>query len=121
LYIDEERPPGYRVRVAVQRNDKLKENLVIEYEYHTRILSTTATRDIIKGSGSTYSFNASNVEEYHNADIEMFDKLVRVFRKRCGFRLQTEGERVIDEYVNAMTRKSILMQITKVRAANGFH
>lgn len=94
MYIDEERPPGYRVRVAVLRNDKLKENLVIEYEYDTRILSTTAARDIIKGSGVRPGFNANDVEEYHNADLGMFDKLVKDFRKRYGFRLKTEGEQI---------------------------
>ncbi|MFL6470885.1 MAG: hypothetical protein ACJ71H_08550, partial [Nitrososphaeraceae archaeon] len=67
--ICEERPPGYRVRVAVLRNDKLKENLVIEYEYDTRILSTIAARDIIKGSCVRPGFNARDVEEYHNADL----------------------------------------------------
>jgi hypothetical protein len=83
LHIFEERPPGCRV----------KENLLIEYEYDT-ILSTTATRDIIKGSGLRHGFNPSDIEEYHNADIEMFDKLVIDFRKWYGFRLGAEGEQV---------------------------
>jgi hypothetical protein len=94
LYIYEERPPGSRVRVAVLRNYKLKENLVIEYEYDTKILSTTATRDILKGSGIRHGFDPSDIEEYHNADLGMFDKLVKDFRKRYGFRLKTEGEQI---------------------------
>jgi hypothetical protein len=47
LDIFREKPHDYRERVAVLRKDNLKENLVIQYEYYTRILSTTTTCDII--------------------------------------------------------------------------
>jgi len=43
-------------------------------EYDTKFL-TTATRDIIQGSGVRPGFNARDVEEYHNEDLGMFDKL----------------------------------------------
>jgi len=58
------------------------------------MLYTTATHDIIKGSGVRHGFNARDVEEYHNADIEMFNNLVKDFRRRYGFKLETEGEQV---------------------------
>jgi hypothetical protein len=61
-------------------------------EDDTRTLSTTATHDIIKVSGLKHGFNARDVEEYHNADLETFDKLAKDFRRRYGFRLETEGD-----------------------------
>jgi hypothetical protein len=42
LDIFQERPDGFREKVAVLRNDEQKENLVIQYEYDTRTLSTAA-------------------------------------------------------------------------------
>jgi hypothetical protein len=81
-------------RVAVLRNDETKETIVVQYIFDTRELSTIATRDIIKGSGERPGFERSDVEEYHNADLQMFDKLVKDFTERYGFKAKINGIQV---------------------------
>jgi hypothetical protein len=94
LDILEERPHGYRERVAVLRNDKLKETIIIQYGYSTRILSATASCDPIKGSGPTYNPEERDVYNYHDVDVEMFDKLVNDFTGRYGFTVLHEGKQL---------------------------
>jgi hypothetical protein len=79
LDIFREKPHGYRERVAVLKNNKLKENLVIEYEYDTRTLSTSATRDVIKGTDSIYGFSARDViyEKDDNSWKRKFQQLLQ--------------------------------------------
>jgi hypothetical protein len=33
----------------------------------------------------------SDVEEYHNADLQMFDKVVKDFTERYGFKVMIQG------------------------------
>ena len=73
-------------RVSLLRNDETKETIAVNYKFDTRKLSTLATRDIIKGSGENPCFRPSDIEEYHNADLQMFDKLVKDFTERYGFK-----------------------------------
>jgi phosphopantetheine adenylyltransferase len=78
-------------RVALLRNDETKETIAVNYKFDTRKLSTLATRDIIKGSGESPGFMPSDVEEYHNADLQMFDKVVKDFTERYGFKVMIQG------------------------------
>jgi hypothetical protein len=73
-------PPGFRVKIAVLTNDKLSENVVVGYEYYTGRLSTTTS--------------SRNVRDPEVVVVEMFDKLVKHYTGRYGFRVEIEGEQI---------------------------
>ena len=50
---------------------------MIQWEYYTWTLATTAFSDSTKSSASTHNFDDADVDEHHGIDIEMCGKLVQ--------------------------------------------
>jgi len=80
-------PPGFRVKIAILTNDKLNENVAVGYEYETGRLSTTSSSNV--RDPEVVDIAISNY-----ASVEMFDKLVKHYTGRYGFRVKIEGEQI---------------------------